>query len=455
MTPQDSALVIGPERRRPRGRRSRGANHRATCIAAVVLGLVVASACAPAERGAAEDVEAINGGTEPVVPADPQERPGDEPSSGNDEAADQRCVPAAWSELRDNESGDTVAAVADLGVEVQLTEVARLDSAIAGAVGPDGVLYLADRSGLVYPSRDGVLGDAVVDLSDETTTDAERGLLGIAFAADCSELYLSFTDSDGTSRLDAVSVVDGVVDATQRRQVLVVDQPYVNHNGGDVQIGPDGLLYLGLGDGGGAGDPLDAGQDLASLLGAMLRIDPHGDDPYAIPQDNPFVGIEGAADEIWAYGLRNPWRFSFDRVTGDLWIADVGQNVREEINHLSMDDAGANLGWNRMEGTLPFAGSEPSDHHPPIHEYASTSSRCAITGGYVYRGSAIAGLKGAYLFSDYCEGRLRALSIEDGQVTAAGDLGVEGGRVVSFAQDATGELYMLALDGAVYRIDPA
>jgi glucose/arabinose dehydrogenase len=420
-----------------------------------MLGVVIAAACAPAEPGDTEGVEAANGGVGTVAPDEPDEIPSDELSSGNGEAADPGCVPAAWADLGDMDSIDSVATVADLCVEVQLTEVARLDSAIAGAVGPDGVLYLADRSGLVYPLRDGVLGDAVVDLSDETTTDAERGLLGIAFAADCSELYLSFTDMDGTSRLDAVSVVDGVVDASQRRQVLVVDQPYANHNGGDVQIGPDGLLYLGLGDGGGAGDPLDAGQDLASLLGAMLRIDPQGEDPYAIPQDNPFVGVQGAADEIWAYGLRNPWRFSFDRVTGDLWIADVGQNAREEINLLSVDDVGVNLGWNRMEGTLPFAGTEPSDHHPPIHEYATTSSRCAITGGYVYRGSAIAGLEGAYLFSDYCEGRLRALSIENGQVTAAGDLGVEGGRVVSFAQDATGELYMLALDGAVYRIDPA
>ena len=345
----------------------------------------------------------------------------------------------------------------DLSVELTLTEVATMESPTAGAVGPDGTLYLAERAGTVHPLTDDGLGEVVVDISAETTTDGERGLLGLAFADDGSELYVSFTDTAGDTRLDAVAVTDGRLDPTDRRTVFTHAQPEANHNGGDIQVGPDGMLYLGLGDGGGSGDPYDNGQDLSTPLGALLRIDPQGDEPYAIPDDNPFVDDPDAADEIYAYGLRNPWRFSFDPVTDELWIADVGQSEREEVNvQHYRDAAGANYGWNLMEGTLEFAGDEPDDHVPPVYEYETRGPEgCAITGGYVYRGEAIDELVGAYLYSDYCEGLVRGLVVEGGEVVAQGGLGISGQQVVSFAEDADGELYLLDFGGAVHRIDPA
>jgi glucose/arabinose dehydrogenase len=345
----------------------------------------------------------------------------------------------------------------DLSVSVTLTEVARMSSPTAGAVGPDGTLYLAERAGTVHPLGEDGIGAAVVDISDRTTTDGERGLLGLAFSADGSELYLSSTDPAGDTLVEAFAVDDGDILASERRTVFTLDQPRANHNGGQVKIGPDGLLYLGLGDGGGRGDPDGAGQDLSTALGSLVRIDPRSATPYAVPDDNPFVDRDDAVDEIFAYGLRNPWRFSFDRDTGDLWIADVGQNEREEVNWAPVGrGAGANYGWNLMEGTREFAGPEPDDHVPPVYEYATRGPEgCAITGGYVYRGAAIDGLAGAYLYSDYCEGLVRGLVLEDGAVVEQGGLGISGSQVVSFAEDADGELYLLDFGGSVQRIDPA
>jgi glucose/arabinose dehydrogenase len=347
------------------------------------------------------------------------------------------------------------AAAPSLDVAVHLAEVATLGAAIAGAVAPDGTLVLADRSGTVHPLTDAGAGPAIVDVSDRTSTDGERGLLGIAFAADGSDLFVSYTGPDGETIVEAFAITDGL-EVGERREVFRLAQPFRNHNGGDIAVGPDGLLYLGLGDGGGGGDPLEAGQDRTSLLGALLRLDPLPDGGYAIPDDNPFVYEAGAAGEIYAYGLRNPWRFSFDADTGDLWIADVGQNAREEINRLRPGDAGANLGWNLMEGTLPFAGDEPDDHHRPVHEYDTTGARCAVTGGYVYRGSAIPELAGAYLFSDYCEGGVRAIVVDDaGNLVDETRFDLDAPRVVSFAEDADGEVYVLSLAGTVWRLDPA
>ncbi len=395
--------------------------------------------------GAALLISACDDPQAPQLDDDPpqveQPTPDEEPAEPDDDEAAAEPEPDA----------------PDLSVELALTEVAAMDSPTAGAVGPDGTLYLAERAGTVHPLTGDGAGEAVVDLSQETTTDGERGLLGLAFAADGSELYLSFTDPDGHTRLDAMAVGDDGIDPEQRRTVLQLDQPYANHNGGDIAVGPDGLLYLGLGDGGGAGDPLEAGQDLTTPLGALLRVDPQGAEPYGVPDDNPFVDDEGAADEIYAYGLRNPWRFSFDEETDELWIADVGQDEREEVNVQPRDEAaGANYGWNLMEGTLEFAGPEPDDHVPPVYEYETGGDiGCAITGGHVYRGEAIDELTGAYLFSDYCGGGLHALVVEDGELLEEAELTVSGEQVVSFARDADGELYLLDFGGAVHRIDPA
>ena len=345
----------------------------------------------------------------------------------------------------------------DLSVQLELTEVARGDAPIAGALGPDGRLYVAERSGTVRPLTEDGLGAPVVDIRGETTLESERGLLGIAFASDASELYVSFTDTAGDSVVDAFAVRGGTVRDDERRQVLTQSQPESNHNGGNLVVGPDGMLWLGLGDGGGSGDPHGSGQDRSTLLGALIRIDPLRDSPYHVPGDNPFVDDPGGADEIWAYGLRNPWRFSFDRATGELWLADVGQSEREEVNWLPAGEgAGANFGWNLMEGTLEFAGPEPDDHVPPVYEYETRGPEgCAITGGHVYRGEAIPELRGVYLYADYCVGVVRGIVLRDGEVVEQAELSIDGGQVVSFAEGPDGEIYVLDLGGGVHRIAPA
>jgi glucose/arabinose dehydrogenase len=404
----------------------------------VVMTLVLA-ACAPDEEPSAEpEPPAV---TEEAAPEaePPEESPPEGEPAAEEPPPEEEAAPAADP---------------DLSVEVVLTEVAQMTSPVAGTVGPDGTFYLAERGGTVHPLTDQGLGDPVIDVSDQTTTDSERGLLGVAVSADGTEFYASYTDPGGANVLAAFPIADGTIDGDDERIVMTIDQPRGNHNGGDVQVGPDGMVYWGIGDGGGAGDPQEAGQDLTTPLGAMLRIDPQGGDPYDVPSDNPFLDEEGAAPEIWAYGLRNPWRFSFDRETGELYIADVGQNEREEVNVVPHDLAGANYGWNLMEGTMEFAGSEPDDHVPPVFEY-DTGARCAITGGFVYRGQAIPELLGAYLYSDYCDGDIRAIVVQDGEVIDEDNLAVNGGQVVSFVQDADGELYVLDLGGTVSRIDPA
>lgn len=341
--------------------------------------------------------------------------------------------------------------------QIALTEVASATNPTAGAAGPGGTVWIAERAGTVRVLSDGGLGEPVLDISDETTTDGERGLLGLAFDPDLAHLYISFTDLEGTSTIDEFAVQDGTVQQDTRRTVLTQEQPETNHNGGDIKFGPDGYLYVAFGDGGGGGDPDGNGQKLDTLLGKLLRIDPQGGDPYAIPEDNPFAGDPDARGEIWSYGLRNPWRFSFDAGSGDLLIGDVGQSEWEEIDWAPADSKGGeNYGWSQMEGTHPFrGGTEPDNHVPPVHEYDRTGLGCSVTGGYVYRGDAVEDLVGQYVYSDYCDGTLRSLEIENGAVTAENDLGVNGGEVVSFAQDADGELYVLAIGGTVSRVDPA
>jgi glucose/arabinose dehydrogenase len=343
-------------------------------------------------------------------------------------------------------------------IRVALTQVATAQSPTAGTTGPGDTVWIAERAGLVRILGEDGLGDPVLDLSADISTDGEGGLLGMVFDDSFTHFYVSYTDLAGDTAVDEFAVVDGQLQLDSRRTVFVQDQPFENHNGGHLAFGPDGMLYLALGDGGGSGDPFDNGQDLGTVLGKLLRIDPTAGDPYAIPPDNPFATDPAARGEIWAYGLRNPWRFSFDAATGDLWIADVGQNTREEVNWTPFGSRGGeNYGWSRMEGTLPFSGEEPADHIPPVFEYDNDGARCSITGGYVYRGSAIPELQGAYLFSDFCDGTIRALQVQDGQVTGALDLGVNAGNVVSFVEGPDLELYALNIGlivGSVVRIDP-
>src|SRR6056297_935015 len=318
---------------------------------------------------------------DPPVVTEPESGPSDDATAEDPAAQDG----GADGDGSGGAAGPGPTAQADLSVELALEPVVTLGSPVTGAVSPDGTLYLGDRSGTVHELTADGLTPPVLDLSGETSTESERGLLGLAVAGDGSHLYVSSTDRAGSSVLTSVPIADGELLTEERRIFFRLEQPFPNHNGGDVHIGPDGFLYYGLGDGGGAGDPLEAGQDLTTPLGALLRLDPEGGDPYAVPADNPFLDVDGAAPEIMAYGLRNPWRFSFDPVTGDLWIADVGQDRWEEITRVPFDELpGANLGWNLMEGTEPFAGQEPPDHVPPLYTYETRGPEgCAVTGGVV------------------------------------------------------------------------
>ena len=232
-------------------------------------------------------------------------------------------------------------------------------------------------------------------------------------------------------------------DAGSRRELLAVEQPFANHNGGNVVLGPDGQLWFGLGDGGSGGDPDNHAQDPDDPLGKLLRIDPESD--------------SSTAPEIWAIGLRNPWRFSFDRATDDLWIADVGQNAIEEIDFLPAGTpAGSNFGWSGYEGSEVYDESRVADGTvPPVFEMRHDDGWCSVTGGVVYRGENIPDLQGAYLFGDYCLPGLHGLTLEDGEVTAQRELGVDVASLVSIDEDADGEVYLLSLDGGISRLDPA
>ena len=344
------------------------------------------------------------------------------------------------------------------GVKVRLVRVATLDQPLALAVRPDDpTLYVAEKIGRVVAIRDGhVDRRPVLDLSKEVSLGSEQGLLGLAFSPDGQFLYVNFTDVNGDTRIQEFAMVDGRADLASRREILSVDQPYSNHNGGNLVFGPDGYLYIGLGDGGSGGDPHGNAQSLSTLLGKMLRISPRpsGDAPYGIPPDNPFVGDANARPEIWAYGLRNPWRYSFDRRTGDLWIGDVGQSAWEEVDLQPADSAGGeNYGWNLVEGSHPFKGAVPPGSILPVYEYSHDQGACVVTGGYVYRGSAIPGLDGTYVFADFCLGRLEGIRARDGHVEHV-DLGPGVQSVTSFGEDASGALYVMSLDGGLFRLDP-
>jgi glucose/arabinose dehydrogenase len=358
------------------------------------------------------------------------------------------------------------AARADLAdASVKLTTLTTsLASPVAMAVRPgDAALYIAEKVGRVRPvdASTGAIGAAVLDISPTVSNGNEQGLLGLTFNAAGDKLYVFFTDETGTGPAGDDVLREYAFDgmsATSPRDLLRIPDPYANHNGGNVAFGPDGYLYVGTGDGGAAGDPGGRAQNIGSLFGKMLRLDPQpsATKPYTVPPSNPYVGRRGN-DLIWARGLRNPWRWSFDRQTGDMWIGDVGQGHYEEID---VDPAGSpladNYGWSRMEGRHRYLGrTPPRRHHPPIYEYAHANGNCAVTGGYVYRGSATPDLVGAYVFADFCVGNLRAFVRIPGQgATGHRQLGVKVDLASAFGEDAAGELYVMSLGGGLYRLDP-
>jgi glucose/arabinose dehydrogenase len=346
-------------------------------------------------------------------------------------------------------------------VSLRAVQVADLAGPLGMAVRKDDeALYFAEQVGVVVAVRNGRLDPTpVLDIRAGVAAGGERGLLGLAFSADGRFLYVDYTDLHGDTHVTEFGMGEnGRADPASRREVLFVRQPFGNHNGGEVIFGPDGYLYVGLGDGGSEGDPQDNSQSLSTLLGKVLRIDPRkaAGSAYAIPSGNPFVGRAGARPEIWAYGLRNPWRFSFDRQTGDLWIGDVGGSQREEVDYQpAASNGGENYGWNRMEGSVPFQGGRPANAVPPIFDYSHEGGNCVVTGGYVYRGSEIPDLVGSYLFADFCVGRLTALRQEGGRVVQRRAFRVRIPEISSFGEDRNGELYAISLAGAVYRIEAA
>jgi glucose/arabinose dehydrogenase len=332
-------------------------------------------------------------------------------------------------------------------------------------------LYIVEKTGRIRALRDGLVLDPVpvLDVSSEVSSGLEQGLLGLAFSPDGKFIYVNLTDAAGDTHILEFAFANGVAVPSSRRELFSVDQPFANHNGGTLMFGPDGYLYIALGDGGSGGDPGYRAQTLSTRLGKMLRIDPRpsGGAPYTVPADNPFVpdpdGASppppGALPEIWAYGLRNPWKFSFDRATGDLWIGDVGQDTWEEVNRQPAGSAGGqNYGWNHMEGLALYDGRptgavEPANHTRPIHVYGRDGGACSVTGGYVYRGSS-ASLRGSYVFADWCDGKLRYLRQANGQVTESGELGVVVPSITAFGEDHDGELYAISLGGTIFKIVP-
>lgn len=309
--------------------------------------------------------------------------------------------------------------------------------------------------------EDGTSIGTFLSMAGKISTGGEQGLLGLAFHPNYQTngyFYINYTTTSGTSRVCRfqVSADSNVANAATETLILQQSQPYANHNGGSVVFGPDGYLYVGLGDGGSGGDPNGYAQNGNSLLGKMLRLDIDGGFPYAIPADNPFVSDANVENEIWALGLRNPWKYSFDKETGDLWIGDVGQNAKEEIDfQLATSVGGENYGWNCFEGTDEYqttgCGVE-SLYDAPLYDYNHTNGECSVTGGYVYRGGLYTDIEGHYFFSDYCTGTMSSI-IRDGvggyDVVEHADVG---GNVVSFGEDVTGQLYTLDLSGTIKKI---
>lgn len=325
-------------------------------------------------------------------------------------------------------------------------------------------LFIVTQGGPIYVIQDGEQS-TFLDLTARISGDVneggytERGVLGLVFSptfAEDGRFYVNYSGPQGetiVSRFTVLADDPNQGDLDSEEVLLEVAQPFPNHNGGAMAFGPDGYLYLSLGDGGAGGDPLGSGQKLDTLLGKILRLDVSGETGYTVPDSNPFVGINSAKPEIWAFGLRNVWRFSFDRDTGDFWLADVGQGEMEEVNFQPADSQGGeNYGWSAFEGTLVYNDAINAPNAVlPVLEYRHGDDGCSITGGYVYRGTAIPDLVGQYLYGDFCSGKIWAASPhEDGTWTTTVLLNADF-PVSSFGEDEAGELYVANHDGTVYQ----
>jgi glucose/arabinose dehydrogenase len=424
-------------------------------LAAAVLVVAVLAGCgADEDARTGDEVE----GRAPTTTA-PADGGGADPSGSGSTGWGS----SASTEAPDETDGEAPGPLGE--VAVALTPVAEADAPTKLVARPDSdLLYVAEQGGRVLrldPTADDPEPEVALDLTDVTRAGGEQGLLGLAFAPDGATLYVHHSGRGGETRIAAFTMAGDDVDPATRVDLLTVPQPYANHNGGEILVDEAGLLWIGLGDGGSADDPELRAQDPDDLLGKVLRIDPATptpDQPYGIPEDNPFA-TGGGRPEIAVMGVRNPWRMRFDTATGDLWIADVGQDQLEEIDRLPADAIlGANLGWSRFEGSeevFPDRELGEGTLVGPVFEMEHGDGWCSVSGGVVYRGDAIADLAGAYLFGDFCKEGLSAIRLDGGSVGESAVLDDAVGSVVSIDTDAAGEVYVLSLDGTISRLDPA
>jgi glucose/arabinose dehydrogenase len=338
---------------------------------------------------------------------------------------------------------------------------------VQSAPGDRTRVFVVEQTGRIRIVRGGsLLATPFLNIASRVRSGGEQGLLGLAFHPRYGEngrFFVNYTDTAGDTHISefrATPPASDTADPASERELLFVRQPFANHNGGGLTFGPDGMLYIGLGDGGSAGDPMGNGQSLGAPLGKLLRIDVDRGSPFAVPPDNPFVSTPGAFAPVWAYGLRNPWRFAFDRATGELFIADVGQNAVEEVDVAPAGRGGQNYGWNVMEGSRcfrPASGCNMAGLTLPLVEY-NHNEGCSITGGVVYRGCRLPGYLGTYFYGDFCTAFIRSFRMQNGAVVDRRDWTAPLGRgvnsITSFGVDAEGEVYIVDQDGEVYKIVP-
>jgi glucose/arabinose dehydrogenase len=362
-------------------------------------------------------------------------------------------------------ASSTAPATANDAARVHLVRVGNFSSPVyvTAPKGDNSRVFVVERAGRIMLVKNGKqLSAPFLDIRGDVSSGGERGLLSMAFAPDYAQsgnFYIYYTDHGGNIRVQELgrSSNPDRADPSTRRQVLFQDHSsFPNHNGGQLQFGPDGDLYIGVGDGGSEGDPLGHGQSLSTLLAKILRIDPNasGGRAYSIPNGNPFVSQRGARSEIYSYGLRNPWRFSFDRVTGDLTIGDVGQDKFEEIDFEPKGQAaGANFGWKGYEGFHRYSSVQVSgNYEKPVLVRSHKSGFCAIVGGYVVRDRSLPGLYGRYLYGDNCDSGIYSAKLSAGHATGGRTLSVRVKGLSSFGEDARGRIYLASLAGPVYRL---
>lgn len=431
----------------------------------LLLLLILLAACQLREDG----ITATPPIAEPIVPTEPAVVTSVTTTAvstpSNTDAPPTPTAVSAATQPPDPTAEPTMAPTAVLANTIQLVPIASgLFKPVYLTHAFDSRLFVAEQHGVIRIITDGaLLPQPFLDIQDRVGSDSnEQGLLSVAFHRRYGEngrFFLNYTNNNGDTVIARfqVSSDPNVADPASEQILLTLPQPFGNHNGGQLQFGPDGYLYVGMGDGGAANDPLGNGQDTSTLLGALLRLDVDASDAsYAIPPDNPFIN-SAARNEIWGYGLRNPWRFSFDRLTGDLYVADVGQNEWEEVHFLAAGrPGGVNFGWNTLEGSHCFSGNcDTTGLAFPIFEYSHSEGGCSVTGGYVYRGQQFPQLWGNYFAGDYCSGNIWAtVQTEAGAFDTQLVLGNSGLLISSFGEDAAGELYVLDHQGKVLQIQP-